>query len=188
MLSQTFLHMLCSWNVPACVCLHVLSALVCHGLASANGMLHVCVCVSLQKPLTSTDHHTFHCILSCPLSYLSSVQYKARSERSACTKFDWTARGGDTVAILSTLCCTTAHRFSIGDKSGLSPGLTPFAQKTEMLNWHHFWVLVQCSPRAHQLAAQTSPSPCTPSPAQDRPVKYIINWPMGPARPIDKLI
>ena len=29
----------------------------------------------------------------------------------------------------------------------------------------------QCSPRAHQLAAQTSPSPCTPSPAQDRPCK-----------------
>ena len=46
------------------------------------------------------------------------------------------------VAILSTLCCTTAHRFSIGDKSGLLSGLTPFAQKTKMLNWHHFWVLV----------------------------------------------
>ena len=37
------------------------------------------------------------------------------------------------VAILSTLCCTIAHRFSIGDKSGLLPGLIPFAQKQERL-------------------------------------------------------
>ena len=37
------------------------------------------------------------------------------------------------VAILSTLCCTITHRFSIGDKSGLLSGLTPFAQKQERL-------------------------------------------------------
>ena len=37
------------------------------------------------------------------------------------------------VAILSTLCCTITDRFSIGDKSGLLPGLTPLAQKQERL-------------------------------------------------------
>ena len=47
--------------------------------------------------------------------------------------------------------------------------------------------LRQCSPRAHQLAAQTSPGPCTPSPAQARPGQIhnqlaqaqpgpLINW------------
>ena len=40
-------HAFCSWEVLMCVGLLVCPH-VCHGLASANGMLHVCVCVSTE--------------------------------------------------------------------------------------------------------------------------------------------
>ena len=43
---------------------------------------------------------------------------------------------------LSTLSFTIAQRFSIGDRSGLLPGHTPFAQKPGKLSWHHCCVLV----------------------------------------------
>ena len=43
---------------------------------------------------------------------------------------------------MSCSSCTMAQRFSIGDRSGLLPGHTPFSQNDGRLSWHHSWVLV----------------------------------------------
>ena len=45
-------------------------------------------------------------------------------------------------------------------------------------------VVQQCSPRAHQLAAQTSPGPCTPSPAQAWPVQIHNQLAQAQPRPL----
>ena len=61
----------------------------------------------------------------------------AEKQHQADRGFSMRVAFDDSEFILSTLSRTIAQRFSMGDRSGLLPDHTPFAQMSGKLSWHH---------------------------------------------------
>ena len=74
-----------------------------------------------------------------PRIALSSIS--AEKQHQAEREFSMRVAFGVAGFILSTLYRTIAQRFSMGDRSGMLPDRTLFAQKSEKLSWDHRLVL-----------------------------------------------
>ena len=87
----------------------------------------------------NTPHFFTHALMRYGIPYIALSSISAEKQHQTDREFSMRVAFDVAVFILSALSRTIAQRFTMGDRSGLLPDLTPFAQKPGSLSWHHAW-------------------------------------------------